>query len=39
MNDGQSIPVKSKQMIKKSKARICMLDDTEEYIDLNVCSK
>jgi hypothetical protein len=27
----------SKRMINKSKARIRMLDDTEEYIDLRVC--
>lgn len=27
----------SKRMISKSKARIHMLDDTEEYIDLHVC--
>jgi len=28
-----------KRMINKSKARIIMLDDTEEYVDLNVCRK
>jgi len=27
----------SKQTMNKSKARIHMLDDTEEYIDLHVC--
>ncbi len=38
-NDNHISQVKksSKQTMNKSKARIHMLDDTEEYIDLHVC--
>jgi hypothetical protein len=37
IEDKKLVKQSSKRMMNKSKARIHMLDDTEEYIDLHVC--